>query len=89
MEVTGIVKQVEKHTGIKQDKITPWQRIDIEVCYEEGQYPKSAIISFNGYGFDPLLEMVEKKIRIYFDIESSWYKGNPSTKLKGYKYDKR
>jgi len=89
MEISGKVIKVVKNEGLKKDNVTPWVRYDVEINHEQGQFPKNAIISFTGKGFDGVLNLENSDVRIYFDIDSNWYKDNPQTRLKGYKYDKK
>ncbi len=85
MELTGKVLKAEKHTGTTQSG-RDWVRYDILVNYIQGDFPKNAIMSFNGEKFSPVMDSLDKTISVHFDIDTRYVNDKAFTRCYGYKY---
>ncbi len=85
MEITGTVKFVKREEGTTQTG-RDWVRFDVLVNYMGGDFPKDAMLSFNGEKFKSVMDTEGKTITANFDINSRMVSDKYYTRLDAYRF---
>ncbi|GEM_PF-2922011 len=88
MEIKGVLEDVKIESGINANTNNKWTRVNCYIKYEDTERKKYAIITFSGDKWKFIETFLNNNIRIYFDIDSSFWNDKAINVLKGYKVEK-